>query len=224
MPRNRQRFSDLDRRLALLNGAAPAPGTDLEAYLQYRTGARKVDIKNNRSSAERVTWGVGVLPFGISAEGTVTAADRYIAPVTRLSDTLRASLGLNDNRLGHAAYDAAMKQNVGFYAALVKVQTTDVTGLTSTDPTPKSAVLNRNYKRTYGRSLVLPFGRTVTAKDAKSGATESTVDAVDEEDVRRSLTSEIKALSGQVTARTVSFEPEKWVRVGRSLGAKPTTT
>lgn len=205
MPRRRRRFSDLERQFRESGGTA-SPGSRLAGYIEFKKGERSITVEKVLTSAQRKRYGYAILPFGITPADS--DPERYAASITAYSHAGRNSLNLSNARLGYENIDAATNQSENFYPALIRVfvRSSD----TKTNPT--SGVTGKKYKRLPGSTYSIPFGRTITSvTDSETGATESTIDKVDEEDVRLSLITYVKT---QTNVSSVSSEPEVF-KVGK---------
>jgi hypothetical protein len=201
MPRRRPRFSDLERQFREAGGVA-APNSRLEGYIKFKKGESRIKVTQKLTAAERKRYAFGILPFALTPGQNITDADRYAAPITAFSNAGRKAVNLSDNRLGYENVVGGTTRDDNFYAALIRVFVATSTTLS----TPKSAVTGKDYNRIPGKTYSAPFGRTITSvTDKKTGVDESTLDAVDELDVRDSLAVFVKA---QTNVRSVSFEPE----------------
>lgn len=220
--RRRRRFSDLEKQFRESGGTA-APGSRLAGYIDYKKGINKVEIRDTRklTAAQRKRYGYAIVPFGLTVPATVTSGDRYAASITAYSNQYRKEAGLTDNELGYQDIVGATIQSEIFFPALCRFFINFGTTLS-----PTSGIVKKEYKRKDGRTITVPFGRTMSdVTDATTGATEATLDDVDYQDVRTSLA---LALKGKVVGGTtnvitsVTFEPEVW-KVGKSDLASPTT-
>lgn len=215
MPRRRSRFSDLERQFRESGGVA-APGSRLAGYIDYKKGINQVQITQRLTAEQRKRFGFAVLPFNISPPDTVTAADRYAAPITAYSNAIRGNIGLSNNQCGYENIVAATQQSENFYPALLRVFIPN--GNTAT---PVSAITKKEYTRKLGQSASIPFGRTITSvTDAKKGTAETSLADADEEDVRQSLAAAARAGTGNAKASSVSYDPEVF-RVGKPDLASP---
>lgn len=215
MPRRRQRFADLER-LYRESGGVAAPGSKLAGYIEFKQGRSQIKVEQKLTAEQRKRVGYAVLPFSLSVPGTPDPADRYAAPITNYSNGGRRLLNLSDRDCGYENIVAATKQEENFYPALIRCFV--ASGATVT--TPISAVTKHEYNRIPGRSYSIPFGRTISSvTDAKTGAAETTVDDVDQEDVRTSLSLAAKGAG----AKSVSFEPEVF-KTGKPDLASPVST
>lgn len=210
MPRRRQRFSDLERQFKESGGTA-APGSRLAGYIDFKKGINKIDVSVVLTAAQRKRVGYGILPFNLTPGASPTDADRYAAAITQYSNTGRTNVGLTSNKCGYNNIVPATQQERDFYPALLKV----FVATSNTTTSPISGITKKEYTRTPGRTYAIPFGRTITdVVDAKTGVAETTLDAVDQEDVRKSLASQAADVTNTETARSVSYEPELF-RPGR---------
>jgi len=215
MPRRRSRFSDLER-LYRESGGVAAAGSKLAGYIEFKQGRSHIKVEQKLTAEQRKRVGYAILPFSLSVPATPNADDRYAAPITNYSNTGRRSLNLSDRDCGYENIVAATTQADNFYPALIRCFVASST----TAATPISAVTKHEYNRIPGRSYSIPFGRTMSSvTDAKTGAAESTLDDVDQEDVRGSLTLQAKAGG----AKSVSFEPEVF-KTGKADLASPAST
>lgn len=195
MPRRRERFKQLERELKA-TGYAPDPGTCAAAYLDFKKGVNKINMENPPSSAERVRKGVALLPFGIKPPDAPTALNRYVAPITALSNTGRTNLQLSNNDLGYEALAAGNKKPDNYYPPVLRVF-----NKTAADPTtPVSGILKKEYTRYVGRSYFIPFGRSTTLGGAGFG-----VAVIGEEDSRDIL---VQRITGANVRASVSYDPE----------------
>lgn len=220
--RRRNRFSRLEQQFRDSGGVAE-PGSKLAGYIDFKKGVNKVEQREGRklTAEQRQRYGYGILPFGVSVPATPTDDDRYAAPITAYSNQYRREAGLSDAELGYADLVAATQQNDIFFPALCKFFINFGTPLS-----PISGITKKEYKRKDGRSVTVPFGRTVTGTtDAGTGTAEATVDDVDYEDMRGKLIALLKRKQvggGTNIITSVTFEPEVW-KVGRpDLVAPPT--
>jgi len=205
MPRRRPRFSALERQFRESGGVA-APGSRLAGYIDFKKGINKIKVEKTLTAAQRKRFGYAIIPFGKTPDSTTPK--RYAAAITGYSQTARAGLNLTDGRLGYERIDAGTVQDDNFYPALIRVF------VKSADTkTPKvSDITKESYKRLPGSSYSFPFGRTITGTDdSTTGTSESTIDTVDAEDVRKSLSTFIR---GQQNVTSVSYEPEVF-KVGK---------
>ncbi len=211
MPRRRQRFSDLERQFRESGGVA-APGSRLAGYIDFKKGVNKITVEKKLTAAQRKRYGYAILPFGVSPEATTP--DRYAAAITAYSNDQRTTLGLTEAKLGYEDIDASTIQSENFYPALLRVFVKS----SDTKANPISGVTKKNYSRTPGASYSFPFGRTTSSvKDAKTGATETVIDAVDAQDVRQSIATFVRT---RTNVTSVSYEPEVF-KVGKPDLASP---
>lgn len=214
MPRRRQRFADLEKQFKASGGTAE-PGSRLAGYINFKKGINTITVEKVLTGAQRKRYGYAILPFGVSPADTTP--QRYAAGITAYSNAVRLTpLLLSDAKLGYETIDAGTEQSENFYPALLRVFVK--TDGAKTNPT--SGVTQKKYKRTPGSTYSFPFGRTTTGvKDADTGATETVLDKVDEEDVRKSLATGVRAVP---LVASVSYEPEVF-KVGRpDLSSPPT--
>lgn len=204
MPRRRQRFKQLERELKAA-GYAPVAGTRAAAYLDFKKGVNKIDMENPPTSAERRRSGVAILPFGIKPPDNITALNRYVAPITALSNTGRTALALSNNDLGYEALAAGNKKPGNFYPALLKVFNKSAAEPT----TPTSGILKKEYTRYAGRNYSIPFGRSTTL-----GGTGYGVGVIGEEDSRDLLAQQVKDANSRAS---VSYDPELFTSVQADL-------
>lgn len=195
MPRRKNRFSQLERELKA-TGYAPAPDTRAFQYLQFKKGINTIDMKNVPTSAERVRKGVALLPFNMTVPATPTPANRYICPITVLSNTGRTTFNLSDADLGYEALASANRRVDNFYPAVLRAFNKSANAPTS----PTSGILKKEYKRYGGRSYSIPFGRSGTLLGGGF-----TVQNATEEESRNELVEQIKVVNPRAT---VSYEPE----------------
>lgn len=214
MPRRRQRFADLERQFRESGGTA-APGSRLAGYIDFKKGVNRIEVKQKLTAAQRRRYGFAILPFGVTPEDTTPT--RYAAAITAYSNAGRTALTLSDAKLGYATIDSATEQSENFYPALLRVFVKS----SDTKANPTSGVTQKKYSRTPGSSFSFPFGRTITSvTDSKTGVTESTIDKVDAEDVRKSLSTFLKSNATTNNVTSVSFEPEVF-KVGKPDLASP---
>jgi hypothetical protein len=215
MPRRRQRFSDLERQFKESGGVA-APGSRLAGYIAFKKGENKIEVKKKLTAAERKRYGFAILPFSVTPEATTPK--RYAAAITAYSNSSRSGLEISNNMLGYENINAATKQAGNFYPALLRVFVKSGT----IDETKKSGVTQQNYRRIEGATYTYPFGRTITATvDKETGATESTLNEVDAEDVRNALSTHLTRLGADKKVGSISYEPEVF-RTGVKALASPT--
>lgn len=218
MPRRRQRFADLEKQFRQSGGQA-APGSALAAYINWKQGKTKINVRQTLTKAQRKRYGHAILPFGLSVGSSPGAGDRYAAAITAYSNDGRKALGLTDSKLGYDALVGATIQDDNFYPALLRVFVPDNPNAAPVEPT--SAITLKPYKRMVGKSYGVPFGRTLTSVvDKKTGAAETTLENVDEEDVRTALAAAARA-GAAVKATSVSFEPEVFKIGSPNLTAPP---
>ncbi|MBW4568042.1 MAG: hypothetical protein KME31_08465 [Tolypothrix carrinoi HA7290-LM1] len=202
MPRRRQRFSDLERQFRESGGVA-APGSRLAGYIDFKKGTNKIEVNKKLTAAERKRYGFAILPFGVTPEATTPK--RYAAAITAYSNASRSTLDLDNNKLGYENIDAGTEQAGNFYPALLRVFVKSGT----IDESKKSGVTQKNYRRIGGTTYSYPFGRTTTGvSDAETGTAETAVTNVDEEDVRKALTTYLKGLGAEKKVGSVSYDPE----------------
>ncbi|MBG1268246.1 hypothetical protein [Nostoc sp. WHI] len=214
MPRRRQRFADLERQFRESGGTA-APGSRLAGYIDFKKGINTIEVTKKLTAAQRKRYGFAILPFGVSPEDATPT--RYAAAITSYSNAGRTALALSDAKLGYENINASTEQSDNFYPALLRVFVKS----SDTKTNPISGITKKKYSRTPGISYSFPFGRTLTSvTDAKTGATESTIDKVDAEDVRKSLSSSLKSNSATNNVTSISYEPEVF-RVGKPDLASP---
>lgn len=207
MPRRRQRFSQLERELRA-SGYAPPAGSRAAAYLDFKKGVNKIDVKNAATSAERARKGVALLPFGMLPPDAVTAAHRYVASITALSNTGRLGFGLSNNDLGYEALAAGNKNPGNFYPPLLKVF--NRTSMNTTSPT--SGILKKEYNRYPGRNYSIPFGRSATV-----GGGGFTIKTIGEEDAKSALIDQI--VTAERPLVLVSYEPELFTSPKKDLAS-----
>lgn len=216
MPRRRPRFSDLDKQFRESGGVA-APGSRLAGYIAFKKGETKINITKVPTAAERKRFGYGVYPFGLSV-GTITADDRYAAPITVLSNAGRTSLGFTDAQLGYQDIDASTKQEDSFYPALMRVFVP--TDAAAAPAVRTSAITVKQYKARAGRSYTIPFGRTLAGSaDAKTGVADTVIDDVDLEDVKKVLALKANTGNGTAKATSVSFDAEVFRNKRKALAS-----
>lgn len=218
--RRRNRFSRLEQQFRESGGTA-APGSKLAGYIDFKRGVNRIDIREARrlTAAQRRRFGFAVLPFGLSTPATPGADDRYAAPITAYSNQYRVVAGLTNAELGYDDIVGATNQADNFFPAICRFFINFGTVLT-----PLSGVTRKEYRRKDGRSISVPFGRTITnVTDQKAGTAEATVDDVDYEDMKSSLSLQLrnKVVEGGIIT-SISFEPEIW-RVGKPDLASPAT-
>lgn len=210
MPRRRQRFAALERQFRESGGQAAA-GSRLAGYIDFKTGKTSIKVSRVLTGEQRKRFGYAILPFGLSVSANPDPFERYAAAITAYSNAGRRDLGLSDNECGYEKIDASTTQEDNFYPALIRC----FIPAGNTVTTPISAITRKEYRRRAGRSISFPFGRTVTSvKDVKTGDTESTLNNVDQLDVRKGLAEKVKNGSGTSKASSVSFEPEVF-KVGK---------
>lgn len=196
MPRRRQRFAQLERELKA-SGYAPDPNSRAGQYLNFKKGINRINVANPPNAAERLRKGVAILPFNLPLELPVTNDDRFLVPITALSNTGRLSLGLSNNELGYEALSPLTKNPGNFYPALLRVFVK--TSSTPMPTSPTSGILRRPYKRYAGRSYSIPFGRSEALVATFTAAT------VTEENSKQALILQIKATN---PLTSVSYDPE----------------
>ncbi|WP_375470981.1 hypothetical protein [uncultured Nostoc sp.] len=205
MPRRRQRFADLERQFRESGGTA-APGSRLAGYIDFKKGINTIEVTKKLTSAQRKRYGFAILPFGVTPEDSTPT--RYAAAITAYSNTGRIALNVTNSKAGYETIDGSTEQSENFYPALLRVFVKS----SDTKTNPISGITKKKYSRTPGSSFSFPFGRTLTTvTDSKTGATESTIDKVDAEDVRKSLSNFVKT---QPNVTSVSYEPEVF-RIGK---------
>lgn len=208
MPRRRNRFADLERQLRAAGGVAAA-GSRLGNFADFKAGKRKITVTKKLTAAERTRLAYAMYPFNVSVGTTPTPADLFRGTITAYSLAEMKGYGLKNTDVGWSLFTGAQTVEENYYPALIKAFR--ATGLPSSDG-ETSAITGDKYKRTPGVSCSIPFGRTITAKDAKDGAAGTTLQLSDEEDVRKHLTTKLKepAASGTLKALAagVSYEPE----------------
>ncbi|MBW4480842.1 MAG: hypothetical protein KME54_29415 [Tolypothrix brevis GSE-NOS-MK-07-07A] len=214
MPRRRQRFSDLEKQFKESGGVA-APGSRLAGYIAFKKGENKIEVKKKLTAAERKRYGFAILPFGVTPEASTPK--RYAASITAYSNASRAGLGVTNNMLGYEDIDASTEQAGNFYPALIKVFIKSGT----INDNQISGVTQKKYRRIEGATYTYPFGRTTTdVTDAVTGATESTVNEVDAQDVRNTLVTFLAGLPAEKKVGSISYEPEVF-RTGSKALASP---
>jgi hypothetical protein len=217
MPRRRQRFAALERQFRESGGQAAA-GSRLAGYIDFKTGKTRIKVNKVLTAEQRKRFGYAVLPFGLTVSATPDPFERYAAAITAYSNAGRRDLGLSDNECGFENISEATTQDDNFYPALIRCFIP--TGNTVT--TPISAITKKEYRRRAGRSVSIPFGRTITnVVDAKTGTSESTLNNVDQLDVRKGLAKKAMTGTGTNKALSVSFEPEVF-KVGKPNLVSPT--
>ncbi|GAA6621582.1 hypothetical protein [Scytonema sp. NUACC26] len=216
MPRRKPRFSQLERQYRDSGGTAEA-GSRLAGYIKFKKGETKITVEKKLTSAQRKRYAWAILPFGVSPASTPTAADRYAAPITAYSNAARADLGLTNTECGYETVDAATNRDDNFYSAVMRV----FVGTGGAPTTPKSGVTGKDYTRIPGNTYSFPFGRVLSGtKDKKTAATETALDAVDEEDVKAKLSTLVKS---KPNVRSVSFLAEEF-KVGKPDLVSPPST
>ncbi|PIG94587.1 hypothetical protein [Gloeocapsopsis sp. IPPAS B-1203] len=216
MPRRRQRFAALERQFRESGGQAAA-GSRLAGYIDFKTGKTSIKVSRVLTAEQRKRFGYAILPFGLSVSATPSPSERYAAAITAYSNSGRRDLGLSDNECGYDNIGEETTQDDNFYPALIRCFIPSGT----TVETPTSAITRKEYRRRPGRSISFPFGRTVTSVvDAKTGEAESTLNNVDQLDVRKGLAQKAKNGNGTNKALSVSFEPEAF-KVGKPDLASP---
>lgn len=206
MPRRRNRFADLERQLRAAGGVA-APGSRLGNFADFKAGKRKIKVTQKLTATERQRVAFAAYPFNFGVPATPTAADRYQVTVTRYSLGLIKNGGVTQNDLGWDTRGTSTTIEPQYYPSLIKAFFPN--SATGGALTPTSAITGDEYRRIPGKSCSAPFGRTVTAKDAKDGTTTATLNASEEEDVRKHLTATLKGDANDSTvALSVSYEPE----------------
>lgn len=83
---------------------------------------------------------------------------------------------------------AKVSQGDGFYPALARIKMVGATAIPTTETSGILGSVFGKYKSIKGRSGSIPFGRTLTSViDTKTGAAETSLADVDEEDVTTDL-------------------------------------
>lgn len=217
MARRKTRFSGLRRRLRDVGGVPSGTAApELQGFYRYVTGQSSITVNNPLSGDAKKLVGVALIPFAITPPSTPTDG-LYIVRMSGYSYkglTDRSGLNLADFGLTDT-YDAGADSDPSFYPALLKA--TYSRGGASTNNSKVSGVTGRTYSYTPKRTFSFPFGRTTSSiQDAKTGQTETSVDAVDELDVAKSLISFVSDGSKTGTpssdptqrAESISYEPE----------------
>lgn len=209
MPRRRQRFSQLTR--ALKEGGAPEAGSRAAGYLAWLQGQRSINVRNEVPATGKDRIAISVIPFGASA-GTGAVIDRFETTITEYSLSGIKFLGTipvtqtGIPLAGVLLAAAGNETEPDFYPALFKVSVYRGTGATTQ---VTSGITGKPYKTREKRTFALPFGRTTTAKEGKTGATQTDLDKVDELEVFKSLRDAVRgATTEDKKPRSISYDPE----------------
>lgn len=224
MARRRQRYSRLFDKLRAQGGQVPTGTGEIAGFYDFLLGKEGSKIvQTNKIPAEaRKRYKVGLIPFGVSATDT-TVENRYIGYISAYSlKALKSTrVNANENDFGHFPSDEGGEEENNYFPALLKA-TYSRSGAV-TDPDKISAVTGQPYSYTPKRTFSFPFGRTTTnTSDAKTGATETTLNNVDELDVLKSLTEKLKAGTSDASKpSSISYDPELFREV---VGSEADTT
>lgn len=224
MPRRRQRFKKLFEEYESAGGVG-ADGSRVGEFAKFLKGQNKIEVKEKLTAAQRVRRGFAILPFGISPPSAPGDGDRYIAPITVYSNTGRIALGLSNNQCGYENITNATQDIPNFYPAVIKcfVEGATAAGDSTAGPVKStSGILKEGYSRKTGRTYAIPFGRTLTGvDDAVTGAAETALEDVDEQDVRIALVDAAQGTgNNSVRATSVTFLPEEF-KTGRKRLSSP---
>lgn len=220
MPRRRNRFAELEKQLRAAGGVAAA-GSRLGNFADFKAGKRKITVSKKLTKEDKERFAYGLFPFNVGAAATPTKADRYQATVTRYSLAGAGDKGLSLADLGWDEADETNKIEADYYPALI-IGFTPTAGA-AIDP-KVSDITGDKYRKVPGRSFSLPFGRTVAAVDAITGAATGTVNGSDEEDVRKHLALKLKATAlGTKACSSVSYQPEVFRGKRSAIQAGPST-
>jgi hypothetical protein len=226
MPRKTRRFGKLIKAYRA-NGGTAAADSQLGHFGNWLTGKTKIDVKRKPSADNMKRQRVKVIPFSVSTGATVDPTDYYATSMTGQARAIYEGLGTDKSVFGltvvsTVADAAGATVDAEFYPALARVFVVP-TG-TAVIVTKKSAVTQGDYKTQNGRSGSIPFGRGIGTgvKDSKTGAAETVVSDVDQEDVAKSILTNCKKAYGGFVVKTISFVPEQ-LRPGLEVSLAPAT-
>lgn len=205
MPRKRQRFNKLFDQLKAA-GNSPADDSRTGNFLKYLTGQKKVTQTNKVPPEARALYEIALFPFALSASDT-TAPNRYKTNISLYSlQGLATRANADQADFGIQRIVGGEQENENYYPALLKAKY-DSAGSTVNE-NKESGITGETYRYKYGRTFSFPFGRTLTATDAKEGTPESTIDDADELDVLKTLQDKLKAGTNTQAPQTLSYEAE----------------
>lgn len=191
---------------------------EAQNYADYHKGERIHTVGRKPASAKLQRRDCGVIPFGLTAATTVTAADRVRTTITgQAADIVGVIGGINYDDFGIESnmdnVSGTIPAGQEFFPALCKPTLVAKSDLGKAG-TGTSAFTGRPRGRQYNtRSGSIPFGKTTKAgtKDAKTSAETTAINEADYEDVRTSLLKKIKdglPTTGATLLKTITFEPE----------------
>ncbi|MEZ2278086.1 MAG: hypothetical protein ACBR12_14370 [Microcoleus sp.] len=194
MPRRKRQFSFLERALKVA-GTTPTPGSTLDNYLKFKSGINKRNSGKIPSDA-RKSVGYSIVPFGGPDSSKATTDDkRYVATLSKFSNTWRAGAGKISNAdIGYGTMVAANQRATNYYPAQMKVFVPDG-GADAVATEKTSGITKRKYKSKAGKSYTMPFGAIVT----KEGQNEY-----------REQTATLGTMAKTAGATSISFVPEIW--------------
>lgn len=200
---------------------------EIDTYTDYLKGNRTHSVSRKLDATKLQRRAGGVVPFGLSEAGTPAESRLLVTPTIAALDLLSLFSAINYADLGLETSLANVTGTVpsGYrFAPATFIPTFIPDGATPTSGT--SAFTGRGTKRFPTRSGSLPFGRTTASgtRDAKSGATESALGTVDEEDAKASLRDKIAASADGTTGlyntrklTTFTFLPEEFYPIGTTV-------
>lgn len=209
MARRRQRFARLMRTLRD-NGGEVSGDSRLAKFKRYLQGETKANSYNPLPSSQRKRYSIAVIPFGVTPPGGISSSTgdgKYLTVITNYSyGGMVTRCNLNDAKVGIHKIVGGEEDDENFYPALFKP-----TFLRGSDAVlnKTSGITGDSYKYRAARAFSIPFGRTVTSvEDAKTGASETVLDNVDEKDVYNSLANQVRGDSTATGLISISYEPE----------------
>ncbi|MGB3513093.1 MAG: hypothetical protein WBA93_28540 [Microcoleaceae cyanobacterium] len=200
---------------------------EVDILSEYLKGNRTHTVARKLPAEKLERRGGGVIPFGYSERATLEASRLMVSPTLGALDLLNLLSAINYADLGLETVLANVSGTLeaGYaFAPAIFIPTFMPNGATATNGT--SAFTGRGTKRFPTRSGSLPFGRTTSAgtRDATTGVAETTIDAVDEEDVKASLRDKMAASADGTTGlfntrklMTHTFLPEEFYPVGTQV-------
>lgn len=226
MPRKTRRFGNLIKQYREAGGTGDA-NSRLGKFGNWLTGKSKIDVKRRPAAALMKRQRVKVIPFGVSPEATPQPSDYYLTAMTGQARAIYSGLGEDNSVFGleiisTVADSAGASTDESFFPALARIFVVPTTP--EVLQTDISAVTGVSYKRVYGRSGSIPFGRGIATevKDAKKGTAETVIGSVDELDAAKSIANVAKKDLQAFKVKTITFVPEQFAP-DRTVPLAPTT-
>lgn len=220
MPRDKQRFSDLQRQLK--QGNYSQTSGDAFEYLQYLKGINKLKVERKPDSKYLQRFNVGVIPFDV-AFVAADAEKHWQAAMTILADNIRIEFNtVAPIALFGIEIDLSKCEQVnGFYPALARITVKPLSQTTKDEKT--SGITKRKYKSFKTRTGSIPFGRSLVGVKQPDGSAETDLGDVESEQVEKSILAALKGTNTTTYQCTgISFVPEEHPAEGYFGKDKPT--